>query len=165
MRKIGTLGSILCVAALLAGLSPGAARGQSAIPSDTAKRLVGTWRFVAITIDGQPDPNRGPHPTGVITYTAQGTMAVQIMPDRARPSFAGAQPTPDEAKAALTGYTAYFDTYTIDEAARTVTHHRTGNLNPGRLNDAVRRYEFATEDRVILRPLENITALTWERIK
>jgi len=29
----------------------------------------------------------------------------------------------------------------------------------------VRRYAFATEDRVILRPLENITALTWERIK
>jgi hypothetical protein len=33
------------------------------------------------------------------------------------------------------------------------------------LGDAVRRYEFATEDRLILRPIENITALTWERIK
>ena len=28
-------------------------------------------------------------------------MAVQIMPDRNRPKYAGAQPTPEEAKAAL----------------------------------------------------------------
>jgi hypothetical protein len=65
----------------------------------------------------------------------------------------------------LAGYTAYFGTYTIDEAARTVTHHRTGNLNPGGLGDFVRRYEFVTEDRLILRPLESTNALTWERLK
>lgn len=165
MRRIGTLGSALCVVALLAGLSTGATYGQSATPSDTAKRLVGTWRLVAITIGDQPDLNRGPHPKGLIIYDAKGYMAVQIMPDRARLPFAGSQPTPDEAKAARTGYTAYFGAYTTDEAARTVTHHRTGDLNPGGLTDAVRGYEFVTEDRVILRPLETITALTWERIK
>ena len=165
MRRIGMLGATLCLVGLFAGLSTGAARGQSATPSDTAKRLVGTWRLVSITTDGQPDPNRGPHPTGLITYTAQGSMAVQIMPDQARPPFAGTHPTPDEAQAALTGYTAYFGTYTIDEAARTVTHHRTGNINPGGLGDFVRRYEFVTEDRLILRPLESTNALTWERLK
>ena len=41
-------------------------------------------------------------------------MAVQIMPDRNRPKYA-AQPTPEEAKAALIGYTAYFGTYTVDD--------------------------------------------------
>jgi hypothetical protein len=40
-------------------------------------------------------------------------MAVQIMPDRDRPKFANSQPTPDEAKSALVGYTAYFGTYTV----------------------------------------------------
>ena len=165
MRKIGTLGSILCVVVLLAGLSTDTARGQSATSGDTAKRLVGTWRLVAITIGDQPESTRGPHPTGLIIYDAKGSMAVQIMPDRPRTPFAGSQSTPDEAKAAFTGYTAYFGTYTIDEAARTVTHHRTGNLNPGGLTDAVRCYEFVTEDRLILRPLENTNALTWERVK
>ncbi len=87
------------------------------------------------------------------------------MPDRARPKYAGRQPTPDEAKAAITGYIAYFGTFTVDEKARTVTHHRTGNINPGGLGDFVRRYEFAPGDRLILRPMENMNALTWERLK
>lgn len=38
-------------------------------------------------------------------------MAVQVMPDRPRAKFAAAEPTPEEAKAALTGYSAYFGTW------------------------------------------------------
>ncbi|MSQ15052.1 MAG: hypothetical protein EXR50_04215 [Dehalococcoidia bacterium] len=77
----------------------------------------------------------------------------------------GTLPTPDEAKAAIHGYTAYFGTYTIDEEARTVTHHRAGNLNPGGIDDGVRGYEFASDDRLILRPVGATNELTWERIK
>src|SRR5258708_39348178 len=98
--------------------------------SDTAKRLMGTWRLVTITRNGETEPNRGPHPTGLIYYERTGHMAVQIMPDRVRSKYTGSEPTPDEAKAAITGYTAYFGTYTIDESARTVTHHRMGNIHP-----------------------------------
>ena len=132
---------------------------------DTAKRLIGTWRLVSITRNGKTDPNRGPHPAGLIYYDSSGHMAVQIMPDRVRPKYAGSEPTPDEAKAAITGYTAYFGTYTIDESARTVTHHRMGNINPDSPIDVVRRYEFASGDRLILRPVENQDELTWQRIK
>ena len=102
---------------------------------------------------------------GLIYYDETGHMAVQIMPDRLRPKYAGAEPTPDEAKAAITGYTAYFGTYTIDERTHTVTHHRLGNINPGALGDFVRRYEFASSDRLILRRIESTNELTWERIK
>jgi hypothetical protein len=101
----------------------------------------------------------------MIYYDAKGYMAVQIMPDRPRPKFAAANPTPDEAKAALSGYTAYFGTYSIDERAHTVTHHRTGDIHPGPLGDFVRRYEFTSNDRLILRPVETDSAVTWERIK
>ena len=139
--------------------------GQPDAECGTAKPIVGTWRLVGITADGKTYPNRGPHPTGLIHYDANGSMAVQIMPDRLRPRYAAPQPTPDEAKAAIAGYSAYFGTYSIDEAARTVTHHRTGNLNPGGLGDFVRRYEFTADGRLILRPIENMNALTWERIK
>ena len=139
--------------------------GQSAAQGDVAKRFVGTWRLASIMQNGRMDLHRGPHPTGMIYYDAKGYMAVQIMPDRPRPKYAGASPTPDEAKAAISGYTAYFGTYTIDERARTVTHHRTGDINPGPFGDFVRRYEFASDDRLILRPVETTNALTWERIK
>jgi Lipocalin-like domain len=141
------------------------ASGQVIPLSDTAKRFIGTWQLISITSAGQKDPNRGSHPIGLIYYDGTGHMAVQIMPDRLRPKYAGTEPTPDEAKVAITGYTAYFGTYTINEEARTVTHHRIGNINPGGLGDFVRRYEFAPGDRLILRPLESMNELTWERIK
>ena len=134
--------------------------------AQSAKQLIGTWRLVEIKGgDGKADPNRGARPSGLIYYDAHGNMAAQIMPDRPRAKYAVAQPTPEEAKAAITGYTAYFGTYTVDEKARTVTHHRKANLNPGGIDTVVRRYEFVTRDRIILRPVENQNELTWERVK
>jgi len=132
--------------------------------SETAKRFIGTWRLISTSTAGMEDPNRGPHPTGLIMYDSKGNMAVQIQPDRPRQRFVGSQPTPEEAKAALAGYTAYFGTYSIDEKEGTVTHHRTGNINPGGMGDFVRHYEFLGTDRLVLRPLENQNALTWERV-
>jgi hypothetical protein len=166
MNRIRYFGMMLFIVFLTAWISGwSAANGQVSSLSDTAKRFIGTWRLVSITATGQTDPNRGSHPIGLIYYDGTGHMAVQIMPDRLRPKYADAEPTPDEAKAAITGYTAYFGTYTIDERAHTVTHHRLGNINPEALGDFVRRYELASSDRLILRPLESTNELTWERIK
>ena len=93
-------------------------------------------------------------------------MAAQVMPSRARPKYAGAQPTPDEAKEAITGYLAYFGTYTVDEQRHTITHHRKANINPGQIgDDAVRRYEFAPGDRVILTPVDSRNPIVWERAR
>ena len=78
-------------------------------------------------------------------------MAVQIVPDRRAP-MAGPEPTADEAKAALADYVAYFGTYSIDERASTVTHHRQAACSPANSTDIVRSYEFAG-DRLILRPV------------
>lgn len=134
-----------------------------------AKRFIGTWRLVSLTgHDGAPEPVRGAQPTGLIHYDTTGHMSVQIVPDRPRPPFSGLYPTPEEARAAVAGYTAYFGTYSIDEHARTVTHHREGNINPGGSGDFVRRYEFLSEDTVAFTPAESgnpIGRLVWERVK
>ena len=58
---------------------------------------------------------------------------------------------------ALLGYAAYFGTYQVDEKERTITHNRAANINPGKPGDCVRRYEFLSDDRIVLMP--------WERIK
>jgi len=164
MRKIAYLGMTV-VAVLIMWAAVEGVRSIGSSP-ETAKRFIGTWQLVSSTSNNQTDLNRGSHPTGLIYYDGTGHMAVQIMPDRVRPKYAGSEPTPDEAKAAITGYTAYFGTYTIDERAHTVTHHRLGNINPSAAVDAVRRYEFGPGDRLILTPVENpTTQLTWERIK
>jgi hypothetical protein len=155
--------------ALILCLAGAGARGQPTGSSDVAKRFIGTWRLVSIEGGNeQAVATRGPHPVGLIYYDNTGHMAVQIMPDRVRPKFAGAQPTGEEAQAALAGYMAYFGTYTVDEKTQTVIHHREGAINPGGLGDTVRHYEFMSDDRLILTPAGTSgdpNHLTWERIK
>jgi Lipocalin-like domain len=132
-----------------------------------AKRFVGSWKLISIE-SANPDATRGAHPVGLIYYDAAGNMAVQIMPDRKRAAWKpGESPTPEQAKDAIAGYTAYFGTYTVDEQAHTVSHHRQGTINAGAVGvDLVRRYELAPGDRLILTPVESPTLrLTWERVK
>ena len=138
------------------------ARSQ-ATQSDAARRIVGVWRYVGTWIDGKPRPNRGSNPKGFIFYTESGAMAAQIAPDRVNP-MAGAEPTPEEAKAALADYVSYFGTWSIDERAGTVTHHRFGSVQPGDSAEVVRGYEFV-DDRLILRPVGTTHEVIWERIR
>jgi Lipocalin-like domain len=126
------------------------------------ERLLGAWRYVGTRIDGG-NWDRGANPKGMIYYGPHGEMSVQIAPDVKR-TRAGAVMTPQEAYVAIKDYIAYFGTYTVDEKAGIVTHHRADNLQPGDSGDLVRRYEFAG-DRLILRPPNSTMEVTWERIK
>ena len=138
--------------------------GSGIAPRGDLKRLVGTWRLVSIA-GSRLDQYRGEKPTGLLYYDDKSHMAVQIMPGRQRSSYAGALPTAEEAREALLGYTAYFGIYAVDENKRTITHHRTGNINPGVLGDFVRRYEFLSDDKLVLMPVESNAGLTWERVR
>jgi len=153
MRRMRGLGVVVVVVILITQAGARRTSGQTTPTSDEAKRFIGTWRLVSDSS------------TGLMYYDSLGNMAAQVMPNRARPKYAGAQPTPDEAKEALTGYLAYFGTYSVDERAHTITHHRKANINPGQINDdAVRRYEFS-DDRVILTPADSGNRIIWERAK
>jgi hypothetical protein len=149
----------------LLGASGGAEAGQGKSQAELRKPIIGTWRLVSIEGGATPG-NRGTKPTGLIIYDAHGYMAAQIQPDRPRPKWTGT-PTPEQIAEAFRGYTAYFGTYTIDEKAKTVTHHRQGMLDGGAV-DFVRKFEFAPGDRIILTPVGAAgppTHLTWERVK
>ena len=123
------------------------------------KNLLGAWRYVGTRINW----DRGANPKGMIYYGPHGEMAVQIAPDVKRPR-AGAVMTPQEAFTAVKDYIAYFGTYTVDQQAGTVTHHRQDSLQPGDNGDLVRRYEL-NGDRLILRAPNSTLEVTWERIK
>jgi hypothetical protein len=130
---------------------------------DYGRQLIGAWRLVAFSGDDNAMRTRGLRPTGLVIYHSSGVMSLQIMPDAAiRQAFAAKEPTPDEAKHAFTGYQAYFGTYSVDVATRTVTHHLEGNLDPGQIDSRTRSYEFAGPNRLVLRV--NSRTLTWERI-
>ena len=122
--------------------------------SADAKRFVGTWKLISDTT------------TGIMIYDSLGNMAAKVMPNRPRAKFVGAQPTPEEAKDAITGYLAYFGTYTVDDKMHIVTHHRKGNINPGQVNDdVVRAYVWGESDRLILTPAGSTNQIIWERAK
>lgn len=123
---------------------------------------MGSWRYLGTRIDGA-NWDRGPNPKGMIYYGPHGEMAVQIAPDIER-KRAGAVVAPDEAALAISGYIAYFGTYSINEQAGTVTHHRHASIQPGDSGDLVRRYEFIG-DRLVLRPPNSTMEVSWERIK
>jgi hypothetical protein len=152
----------LLLSALIAPFAAIDANSQSMTKDEIAKRIVGSWRYVGTWVDGVPR-NRGASPTGMIVYTEGGHMSVQIAPDRPR-TKAGAEPTPEEAKAALTDYIAYFGTYTIDERTGVVTHRRIASIQPGDTRPFERAPEFKG-DRLILRPPGSKQEIVWERIK
>jgi len=102
----------------------------------------------------------------MMIYDSLGNMAAQVMPNRVRRKYAAAEPTPEEAKDAITGYLAYFGTYTVDEQAHIVTHHRKGNINPNQVgDDVVRAYVFESNDRLVLTPAGSTNKIVWERAR
>lgn len=158
-------GTILVV--LTAFGAVGRAQGKS--QEELRKPFIGTWRLTSIDGGAGLASNRGAKPTGIIMYDSHGLMSVQITPDRPRPKWTGA-PTPEQALDAIRGYTAYWGTYTIDEKAQTVTHHRQGMLDGG-VVDYVRKFELKDGgNRIVLTPVSGATAnppthLTWERVR
>jgi lipocalin-like protein len=150
MRTFSRRGAIGLVVVLLATPVIDAQTG----PAGDTSRFVGTWRLVSAT------------QTGIMIYDSLGNMAAQVMPNRERRKYAGSKPTPAEAKDAITGYLAYFGTYSVDEQARIVTHHRKGNINPGQVgDDVVRNYVFESNDRLVLTPAGSTNKIVWERAR
>jgi hypothetical protein len=138
---------------------------QQKSQAELRKSFVGTWRLVSIT--GGANPTARGKPTGLIIYDTHGHMAAQIQPDRKRQTYTGT-PTAEQLADRARGYTAYFGTYTIDEKAGIVTHHRQGQLDSGAV-DFVRKFELLDGgNRIVLTPVGGANPpiqLTWERVR
>jgi hypothetical protein len=115
--------------------------------------LIGTWHLVSSEFrhaDGEVTYPIGKDAVGLLIYTTDGHMAVQLMRID-RPAFASDdvfQGTPEEIRAAYEGFTAYFGTYTVDDVAGTVTHHIRGHIFPNRNGSQVTR-EFTLVDQCL----------------
>ena len=159
MKRIGSG----IVALLLLGCSNGTLLAQGPSSQSDARQLLGVWELVSIEDRGSQGEQSlwlGPHPTGTITYSPGGRMAVQFMGDP-RPVVAtpnawqGRQINPavpiDELHDALGGYYAYFGTYSVDFVKHVVVHHIRASLHPSEVGiDYERPYRFEG-DLLILR--------------
>jgi hypothetical protein len=147
--------------------------GASDVPAQPTLRaqLIGHWRLVGTeqVREGEPPVSTmGVAPLGLITYTADGHMLAQLGP-AARPKVRAADATPDQVRELLRTQTSYFGTFTVDEPARTVTHHRDGSQVPGE-RDFVRTIELSGSRLILTTPTtvvdgkKRFARITWERV-
>ena len=111
-------------------------------------RLIGSWRLVSWDwhdASGAVSSPLGDDPAGLLMYDAAGTVSAQLM-RRNQPRFQDddwRSATAEEKAAAWSAYFGYFGTYTIDEAAGTITHHIDGSWFPNLVGtEQVRRYSL-----------------------
>lgn len=122
----------ISVAAALV-LAPGCALAQQKSVKD---QLVGAWTLLlvdGVDAEGMHHPLFGPNPEGQSLFTPDGHYSVAVMRTSNRPRFASNNRdtgTADENKAAVQGALAYFGTYTIDGAGKTLVERIEGSTFP-----------------------------------
>ena len=146
----------LVALAVALGFSAAPASGQG---GSARERLIGAWHLVRIDSPG-PDGKSavGPPPKGMLVYTRDGHMSVQLM----YPQSAGAVSN----EYVLNGYEASFGSYDVDERTRTVTHHVQGSITRDLLigKDLPRRFEFTADGHLLIRSTraDEHWSVTWE---
>jgi hypothetical protein len=129
----------------------------AAQPKSMKEAIVGTWSLLiddAVKPDGTHTPNFGPNPMGIAMFAADGHFSVAIT-RAGRPKFASNNRTTgsaDENKAVVAGSNAFFGTYTINDADKTLTLRVEGSTYPN--------LEGTTQKRTIT-SLTASDELTW----
>ena len=137
--------------------------------------LVGTWKLVSATQTNEKKESRpafGMHPTGFVTYTAEGRMSVVInSAGRAPLSVNDYRAAPaEERAAAFATMVAYAGTYTL--TGDKVIHHVEASWMPNQVGTDLTRTVKLQGNRLTLRtpPMrvggeEIVAELVWERLK
>lgn len=147
-----------------------------AVTASAQSNVVGTWKLVSATqfnADGTIVPEQfGPHPSGFLTYTADGHMHA-ILTEGARPPLSVddrvAAPEAERAQAFATGF-AYAGTYTV--TGDKVTHKvLVSTISNWVGQDFVRRFQLdgdrltiVTEGAMLIRGVKvDHVELVWQR--
>lgn len=122
------------------------------------QQLIGAWRLVSDeeTVNGKLTKLEQ---TGILTYTSDGHMSVQIMDKNPNATQAG-----NPVQYSANGYESYFGTFDVNETAHSVTHHVQGALVRSLIGkDLTRIYTFSGKQLVLKssRPDEN-WRIVWE---
>jgi Lipocalin-like domain len=140
MRR--TIGRLAAITALGLTLPPRSALSEQ---KSLKEQLVGIWKFVSVDNtrpDGSIKQIFGANPRGIAVFDARGYTAIILMrSDRAK--FAANNRdlgTPEEFKATVQGTHAYFGTYSIIEAEKTLVFHNEGNTFPNQEGVDTKRF-------------------------
>jgi hypothetical protein len=145
---------VVAIAVILA-----TAQAQAQTNNSGRNSLIGAWHLVRIDAPG-PDGKVAltPQPKGMLIYTLDGHMSVQLMYPKSAKS-------PDN-EYVLSGYEASFGSYDVDEAKHIVTHHVQGSVTRDLLvgKDLPRAYQFTGDGHLMIRSVDprEHWSVTWE---
>lgn len=134
---------VLLLSVAIAGLSQALPAQSSGAPGSAREKLIGAWHLVRIY--GPDGKVVTASPQGMLIYTRDGHMSVQLM----YPKDASAESN----QYVRDGYEASFGSYTVDEAKHTVTHHVLGSVTRELLvgKDLPRVFQFSDDHHLILK--------------
>ena len=121
------------------------------------ERLIGAWELIDV-VEQPEDGSPARHPmgegaVGLIVYTPDGFMSVQIMQRGHAPAEASAGDpygrTAEDFAAEARTYFAYAGSFAVDEVARVVTHRVRTSLYPGWVGQDQRRVARLDDDDVL----------------
>jgi Lipocalin-like domain len=122
------------------------------------QQLIGAWRLAS-----DEETAKGVltklEQTGILTYTTDGHMSVQIMDKDPNATRSG-----NPVQYSANGYEGYFGTFDVDEAAHSITHHVQGALVRSLIGKDLTRIYALSGNQLILtssRPDEN-WRIVWE---
>jgi len=154
MKKLLLLGVVCCFIGTAIALSGGSGHtGQERGGSESIRdRLVGAWRLAWLEEQGADGKIHRADCTGLLVYTRDGHMSVQVMYRSPQPSSqATTSATP--VQYAQGGYEASFGTYEIDERGHTFTFHVEGALVRTLIGkDLPRAFELSGKQLIVKSP-------------
>ena len=167
--------SVCAIAALGLAVLSGAAVAQQKSMKDL---VVGTWTLLlsdGVKADGTHVPQFGPNPSGTLMFSPDGHYSLEIM--RANlPKFASNNRdriTTDESKAVAGGTLAYFGTYAVNDADKSLNLRVESSSFPNQNGTQQKRPITALTDDVLTYNVPNPAAssdithieLVWRRAK
>jgi hypothetical protein len=140
-------------------------------------QLLGTWRlisYVEVPVDGSAKRYpMGHHPEGIILYTSDGYMSVQVMKEDRREVASNdwAVGTDEEFAEYARSFFAYSGRFEVDEAGRIVRHSADVSLLPALVGHTQVRAAKIEGDRLHLSTISPFSSagaqvnakLVWER--
>ena len=135
------------------------AKTQETGHAPDTERLIGAWHLEHIDSpepEGRPSDN--PQPKGMLIYTRDGHMSVQLMYTKS--------PNNQSNQYVLDGDEASFGSYDVDEARHMLSHHVQGSNTRDLLvgKDLPRKYEFTADGHLVIRSArpDEHWSVTWE---
>jgi len=159
MKKLLSLGAVYCfiAMALLSGSKRSGSQDRD-VNAAIRDQFVGAWRLAWLEEEGTDGNVHRADCTGMLVYTPDGHMSVQVM-------YRNAPGGSSTVQYAQGGYEASFGQYEIDEHAHTFTFHVEGALVRTLIGKDLRRlYEFADKQLIVksFNPSEH-WRVAWER--